>query len=227
VRKENHNYYLINKYTAKKTPHKCDGCCSTCSPPLSPSSRAHDSCLSHSTPSHPMSDGLWQWLGVLSWSAVMGLHIVVIPPIHPTSRGLRQWWVVLLSCSLLFHHSRTQYSPREQSLMAVVGGAGCHWCRELVSVGVVVPPRGVGVIAVGLPRCLPSSPQAGVVVVPPIIVSLPPRLPPPPPRLPPVRATLQSARISHDTCKGKPKLIRYENIENIYTPCKGKPKRKV
>jgi hypothetical protein len=43
----------------------------------------------------------------------------------------------------------------------------------------------------------------------------------------PVRATLRSTRISRDACKGKPKLIMYKNIENIYTPCKGKPKRKV
>jgi hypothetical protein len=42
-----------------------------------------------------------------------------------------------------------------------------------------------------------------------------------------VRATLRSAQISRNTCKGKPKLIIYENIENIHTPCKGKPKRKV
>jgi hypothetical protein len=42
-----------------------------------------------------------------------------------------------------------------------------------------------------------------------------------------VRATLQSAQILCNTCKGKPKLIIYENIENIHTPCKGKPKRKI
>jgi hypothetical protein len=43
----------------------------------------------------------------------------------------------------------------------------------------------------------------------------------------PVRATLLSTRILRDTCKGKPKSIKYRHIENIYTPCKEKPKRNI
>ena len=36
--------------------------------------------------------------------------------------------------------TRTPYSPHEQLLTAVVGGAGCCWCCGSVSVRVVVPP---------------------------------------------------------------------------------------
>ncbi|KAF8230384.1 hypothetical protein L208DRAFT_122610 [Tricholoma matsutake] len=86
------------------------------SPPTIPSC-TRDSCLSHSTPSHPMSNGSWQWLGVLSQSAVAGLHVVIIIP---------------------------------PSLFPVIPTL-LHPCIHPMVCG-------VGVVPVGLPPCLPSSP---------------------------------------------------------------------
>jgi hypothetical protein len=98
---------------------------------------------------HPMGSCSWGWGWVVCRSSpwvVLGrflsfgvvLAVVFLSSLWVLGPFLMMWgpgahfrhrrWVVLLSALRLPCRSRTPYSPREQLLTAVVGGAGCRRC---------------------------------------------------------------------------------------------------